>query len=73
LGSDKEPTSEFRKSFIALTIICEMDLPPNIPKTRKESRIFPTNEREYYYIMKVSKAVLSQVADNPSVSIRAVH
>jgi hypothetical protein len=50
-----------------------MDLPPNIPKTRKESRIFPTNERENYNIMKISKAVLSQVADNPLVSIRAVH
>ena len=69
----RRKTSEFRKGFIAITIICEMDLPPNIPKTRKESRIFPTNDREYYYIMKVSKAVLSQVVDNPLVSLRAVH
>jgi hypothetical protein len=47
-----------------------MDLPPNIPKTCKESSTFPTNEREYYSIMKLSKAVLSQVVENPLGSFR---
>jgi hypothetical protein len=58
----RKTTWVFLSGSIALTIICEMDLPPHIPKKCKESSAFPTNEREYYSIIKPCEAVLFQVA-----------